>query len=408
MRRVRLSLVLVFVAVAFHLAWYSLMWVNLAEDPGGYTSTDFRVFYTSGRLARTGHLSDFYNMELQYNFQTGYFHVAFNPTYLLSFNHPPILIPIQALLFSQNFAASYWRWAVFLTLLVISSCVLVACLLSLRGWECSSTAVAIMGWLLFYPVFLSILKGQDTALLLLGATLWFYGLLTGKDWLAGLGLALTTIRPQIALALAIPFIFRRRAVWWWFVAGASSLVLYSVAMIGWKGVQEFWQVLQVSARGEGYGITPAGMFNFIGIVFRLFPKANVQAVNLSAWIVFGLAVLLMSFVWWKSKIIGIRQIIFAVTLCVFIVPHLHYHDLSLLLLPVFGVMIDGVERGVFPSKVAMWIPLSLSFLLILTDVSSLRYWGPYILMLLLVAWPWLSARLMAVRRRPLADKAGVS
>lgn len=404
MRRVRLSLVLLIVAAVFQLSWYILMWVRLAESPGGYESTDFRSAYTAGRLVSTGHLSDFYNLDLQYHFQENAFGVTFSPTDLLTYNHPPILIPIQAFLFTVNYPASYWRWAIFLILLLAGSSVLVVRLLLLRGWDHSSTAAAIVGWVLFYPVFLSILKGNDTTFLLLGATVWFYGLLKEDDRLAGLGLALTTIRPQIALTLAIPFLFKRRRVWWWFCAGASLLVVYSISMLGWKGVEEFRQVLLVSARGEGYGISPSTMFNFIGIALRLFPRASAQDVNLSAWVVYILAILLLSFIWWRSKKIDNRHIILAVVLCVFTAPHLHYHDLGLLSLAILGLMIDSVERGILSSKKAPLILLSVSCLLILADVSSLRYWGPYILMLILVAWPWISAKVLAFRSRPISDR----
>ena len=404
MRRVRLSLILVFVAVAFLLTWYTLMWIGLAEERGGYSSTDFRVFYTAGRLAQSGHLSDIYNLNLQYNFQVNYFGVTINPSDLLTFNHPPLLIPIQALLFSEAFAASYWRWVIFLILLLVCSSILVGRLLLLRGWEKPATALAVMGWALSYPVFLSVFKGQDTALLLLGAMVWMYGLLTDQDWLAGLGLALTTVRPQIALAMAIPFLFKRRKIWWWFCAGAMLLVVYSVAMLGWRGVEEFMQVMLVSARGDGYGISPATMFNFIGMVTRIFPDANANIVSISVWIFFILVILLLSFTWWKSKKIGTWQIILMVTLCVFAAPHLHYHDLSLLLLAMVGMMVDGVERGILPLKAARLIPLSLSVLLVLADVTALRFWGPYLLMLLLLTWPWWSTRLRISSKKKLMDK----
>lgn len=404
MQRIRLALVFFFVAVAFHLTWYSLMWVKLAGSPGGYESTDFRGLYVAGRLVHAGHLSDLYDLELQYNFQTNYFGVLFNLTDLLSFNHPPILIPIQALLFSENYAASYWRWCIFLAILLVGSSTLIARLLLIRKWDRVSTVVAVLGWLLFYPAFLSVFKGQDTALLLLGATIWLYGLLTGNDRLAGLGLALTTIRPQIALMLAIPFLFKRRQVWWWFCFGASLLVIYSVAMLGPQGTQGFWQVLLISARGEGYGISQSTMFNLMGVIFRLFPEADAQLVHLSVWIIYILAILFLCFVWRKSREIGTRQITLAVVFSAFVATHLHYHDLSILLLAIFCATVDIVNQRILSSRNAMLIPLGLSTLMILTEVTSLRYWGPYILMAVLVAWPWLIDKIPAICRQSFSTR----
>ena len=85
-------------------------------------------------------------------------------------------------------------------------------LLKAMQWKGRERMLFIAAFMLYYPTFISLLKGQDTAFLLLGGTLWVYGLLKEKDPLAGLGLAMLVIRPQIALVLAIPFIFKRRRV----------------------------------------------------------------------------------------------------------------------------------------------------------------------------------------------------
>src|SRR5689334_7268533 len=120
-------------------------------------------------------------------------------------------------------------------------------------------------------------------MLLDGAILWYYGFTQNSNRMAGLGLALTTIRPQIALLLALPMIFNAQSckAWWWFCLGSAVLVVFSVAILGQDGVRNFINILSVSASGEGYKINEAAMVNLIGMVKRLnvgFDAATIRTV----------------------------------------------------------------------------------------------------------------------------------
>ncbi len=140
-------------------------------------------------------------------------------------------------------------------------------------------------------------------------------------------------RPQIAVILAVPFLFNRRRVWWWFCGGAAFLALYSLALVRFEGVRDFISLLRISAIGQGFGMNQNAMFNFTGMVLRLLPHADIDAVHVAAWGLFLAAVIGLS-VWWKSSPeIHYHQIVLAVAICVFTTPHLHYHDLALLLIP---------------------------------------------------------------------------
>ncbi|MDD2325399.1 MAG: glycosyltransferase family 87 protein [Alphaproteobacteria bacterium] len=64
--------------------------------------------------------------------------------------------------------------------------------------------------LLFYPVFCSILGGQNTALTLLLAAWWVFALRQGQAWRAGVPLGLLLFKPQFALPLiALSFLAGR-------------------------------------------------------------------------------------------------------------------------------------------------------------------------------------------------------
>jgi len=103
-----------------------------------------------------------------------------------------------------------------------------------------------------------------------GGMVWLYGMVRGKNWAAGLGLAMTIIRPQITLILAVPFLFNRRKVWWWFAAVATLMTLFSIGLVGLSGAKDFINLMVISAGGQGYGLAEASMFDFTGMVLRLF------------------------------------------------------------------------------------------------------------------------------------------
>jgi hypothetical protein len=72
------------------------------------------------------------------------------------------------------------------------------------------------------------------------------------------------------------------------------------------------------------------------------------------WAVFGLALVGMCVVWKFSKKIDERLITLAIILAVFTSPHLHYHDLTLL-----------VRGGYFTIREVSLAPLLVSFILLI-------------------------------------------
>jgi hypothetical protein len=243
--------------------------------------------------------------------------------------------------------------------------------------------------LLFFPVFISILSGQDSTVLLLGLSLWAYGLLFDRDGIAGLGLAIVTIRPQIALILAIPFLFKRRKVLWWFLGGAAVLGVLSIALIGIKGAVGFFQILGISAKGEGYFLNETAMINFLGLLKRWFPAMSSPAANISGWVMYIAAAVLLCIIWVRASKIEEKQIGLAVLLAIFAAPHLQYHDLAALLIPVICLMSIINKAQLWNDLVTALLPLGISWILFLSNFADFfKYNVPYLLGLIigLILW----------------------
>jgi hypothetical protein len=311
--------------------------------PGQLEQSDFLWYYSVGRVARDSGLSHVYDLDLELAAQSQTAGVELAVQDVFPPNHPPFVFPVLMLLAGLSYRSAYLVYLPILLAIVAAGLPTLAGTLRQQGWSRSQIWTVLIGLLLFEPFFISLLKGQDTAILLLGGLLWISGLARADDRLAGLGLALTLVRPQIALMMALPFLFRRIKVFWWFVAGGTLLALYSFAQIGWTGTQELLHNLTLSSAGGGYRMNQEAMFNFLGLVIRLDSGLNSNLV----------------------------------------------HGLALLEVPVLCLLLAGARSGRLPSPRSMLIPMYLSLLLLVSDLwDPIRYPAAYFLMFLLPAWAW--------------------
>jgi hypothetical protein len=325
--------------------WYGTLVGQMLFRPDLYKPTDFSIFYTAGRIADTGRYDLIYDIETQRATRQDFLGVPLETANVLPFNHPPLFVPLMQIIADENYMASYWRWVAVLTVFFVATMVVFNQLLREEKKEAGPRWLLILASVLFYPLFVSFFRGQDSVIVLLGVMLWMYGLVTGRDALSGAGLALAILRPQIALMLAFPFLFKRRKVWWWFCGFASLLALYSLLLVGWNGIRDFFILIGISAQGEGLEIAQQAMFNFTGLALRLFSHGNLDIIHVVAWGLFCAALAGLS-IWWKrSPEIRFRQIVIAVTLSLFAAPHLHYHDLTILLVPCLGVGLAAIRAN---------------------------------------------------------------
>ncbi len=389
MRRIRLGWLLFILAVALQAAWYTALMVAYVQTPGKLEGADFLTYYSVGRVAAEHGLSHVYDLDLAAVAQAETAGVLPGTQEVLPPNHPPFLYPFLALLARLPYRGAYLVYALLLFLLAAASLPALGRALKQSGWPPMQVWVAAAGILLFEPFFMSALKGQDSALLLLGGLLWFSGFLRGDDRLSGLGLSLTLIRPQIALPLALPFLFQRRRVFGWFLLGAALLGLYSFLQVGRDGAMDYLHILTLSAGGEGYGMEEAAMFNFVGLLRRLAPGLDPQTVRAIGWGFYAAALFSLCAWWGFSKEIRLRHPALAVSLTLFAVPHLHYHDLTLLLVPLLSAGVAGVTAGRLRVPRAAALPMAASLLLLFAELwDPARYTVSYLLMAFLPFLTW--------------------
>ena len=389
MKRIDFRRVFVIAGLMALVIVYAVLWLRMISSSAERTGSDFIVFYTAGRIAQADGAAYVYEPELQQEVQEAEVGFRLVPGQVLLYNHIPYLIPILTVLISENYVVSFVRWAVLLLALCAGGVAALAGLLRRAGWGRAEVWLAAAGMLLFFPLFVSLMNGQDTAFTFFGLCLYLVGVLTGRDWLAGLGLALTTVRPHVTVLLAVPFLFRRQKVFGWFCLGAGVLGVGSLIVLGVDGMRGFLDLLLVSVSGNWYGLKEPVMVNLVGLLWRIAPGLGGQAIHWIGWAVYGATLIGLCVLWARSREIAEKQIGLAVTLAVFAVPHLHYHDLTLLLVPAVCLLLVVVCRGLAAAPELSLLPLGLSLALLFGKfIPVLQYNLPILVMLYLALALW--------------------
>ena len=384
MKRINFRRVFILAGLITLVVVYAILWIKMISSPAERTGTDFISPYSAARIAQRWGAKNVYNLQLQQTIQAEVVGFSLVPGQVLMFNHPPYMVPLLMLLVDGNYVASLERYAAIMVALYLACAAIIAWILLRDSWKKRNILLLLAGALTFYPLFFSLVNTQDTAILVFGAFLVLAGILTGNDWLAGLGLALTSVRPQITVVLAMPFLFKKQKVFGWFCLAGGVLGVLSLAAVGLDGIRGFLNVLQVSAGGEWYGMKEPFMVNLVGLLWRIGPGMGANVIHWIGWAVFGITLVGLCVLWSRSRDIGEKQIGLVIVLAVFAVPHLHYHDLALLLVPVLAALLLLVRGRSLGSQEAALVPLALSLALFFSNfIDALKFNFPYLVMILL-------------------------
>lgn len=401
MKRVDVRRVFVIAGLASLTIVYVVLWVRMITSPSERVGADFIGFFTAARIFQKDGSDHVYDPAYQQAIEQEEVGFELVPGQVLLFNHMPYFLPLLSLIVDANYVNSFIRWAILLLIILVIDAVLLARLLPGQTFRRMDILIAAVSALLFFPTFTSLMNGQDSVFLLLGMALWTYGLLHNRDMLAGLGLSIVTIRPQLALILAIPLLFRkeRRRVWWWFLTGAFLLGILCLIVLGWDGICNLVNFLMVSAGGQWYGLHPEDMPTLSGLIRRTAPGADVQVIQFTSWGTYLITIAGLCIHFRKSKKIGEQQIGLAVLVSLFVVPYLHYHDLACLLIPILCLARVLDDGNFLEARNSALLPLIVSLMLLFGSLMpALKYNVPYLVMILLILVLWFPEKLLYWRQ----------
>lgn len=372
---------------------YSLLWVRMITTPVERTGADFIAFYAAGRIVQNEGAAHAYDLALEQKYEEEVVGFAVDSQHISPYLHPPFLLPLTGAVALDDFVLSFVIWNLVMAAFLCAGFIPLSRLLR-DEFSRSERLTLAAGILLFFPAYESLINGQDSAILYLGVCLWLVGILKHKDRLAGLGLALMTIRPHLAILFALPFLFKRRLVWWWFLLGASLLVLFSLVYAGPGGIEGFLRVLLVSGRGVNFHTGEDNMVNLVGMLWRIFPGASASVIHGIGWGVYCAAIAGLCVYWFRVRSVAEKQVSLMALTATLVAPHLHFHDLVLLIVPVVCLILL-LKRGEFLSAQNIIIlPLVISLALLFSFFSEfLLHKISYLVVLLLFLALWFPGKI---------------
>lgn len=306
---------------------------------------DFSALYSAGQMVRQGMGRQLYNIASQKQIQSVLYPKLTTRKGLLLYDHPPF----EALLFLPlayvSYAAAYCVWALInILLLFLSYRLLSPYLRELKPvWKLLPSLI----FFAFFPAFVAVLQGQDSALLLFIFALAYVNLKRGHELRSGFFLALGLFKFQFVLPFLVPFVLWRR---WKFLGGvlASLLVLFllSLPVAGFKGTLSYASFLFRLIQGlssqhvqQALGILPNTMPNIRGIIDVLGPSLTHSSYQKPAIILLSLiAMLWVAKKWRLNRSLSERTFDMgfglAIVVSVLVSYHVQVHDMSLLLIPI--------------------------------------------------------------------------
>ena len=358
---------------------YGFTTFRVLSDPVQRTGSDFLAFFTAGNIARQAGISQIYNLDLQRAVEQTQVNFTLSDQQILIYNHPPFLVPIMSVVMGNDYVNSFIIWI--LLLLILYTLCMYLLQKILPDMDPNFTRIIIASAVLFQPVYISEINGQDTVFLLLGLSFFLYKMSRGQESAAGLALGLLTLRPQMILFFTIPLLFWSPKAFRSFMLASLLLTMISVFMLGKQGTLEFIQLLQTSRIGEWFGMNESGMLNLLGFAIRLQTQLSIETLRIGTWLLFLTSIILVALFSKLSKLESITKFGIAMIIFLFTTPHLHYHDLSLLLIPAFIIIQKFSSPNIVHMKrLSLYVTIT-SFLAFCSNFLPILYYSfPYLLM----------------------------
>jgi len=372
---------------------------------------DFRQLYAAGYMVGTGHAGELYDARAQQQFQDA---LVGNDERALPFIRPAyqslLFVPFSLLPYRTAYLAFL---ALNLFLLAIAVWLMHTKMGNLyRVWR----GLPVFVFLVFYPIALALMQGQDSILLLALLAAALVSLDRGQEVVAGVLVGLGLFKMQIVIPIALLFLlWRRRRFFAGFALSASLCLLLSFWVVGFAQTAVYARALfsvgtTVAAGNQNqFPLRVSIMANLRGLIFGLL-GARLTGIWIQALtIVVSMLVLLWVAVSARTAM-GSDALVIAITAGVVVSYYLFIHDLSVLLIPIVitldrFIFLNGdtnininaeITGGVF-NRAAAWMGAAL---LVAPMVIFLMPEHFYLLSLPLCAFMVILIRSFPRRQRP--------
>jgi Glycosyltransferase family 87 len=302
---------------------------------------DFAVFYSAGRLFTQGQGKQVYRLEALTAEEAKAFGQSPSDFVPLPFFNPPLALLLFGAFSALSLAHAVLLWTAGTLLLAGLGFILLWRAYPRTLTRSQSVAVA-LGLISSLPFYQTALHGQIAFLLLFGVCLLYAAIRRPSPKLSVPGLLILSLKPQLLLLPVILLVLQRRYREL-LIAAAAGVVLLAAALAatGPNVPADYVRLLWASAHWENQnGVSPYGMFGWIGLVSDLFGG------TLGTWghlLVTGLDLCTYALVLWLILRGQRRRADPAVSLSLAILgglltsPHFYAQDLALLV-PVLWIV----------------------------------------------------------------------
>ena len=336
------------------LLTYGIVFYQLrGQVSEGYS--DFISFYTAGRILQGGTADRLYDIGLQNEIQRELApHVSIRKGAL-----PFVRPAFEAWLFWPLAHLSYKIAFLLWTLFSCACLFAVASVLRSELLHYFSQTVMFAAMLSYFPVFVTLLQGQDSILLLLIYTAAYRALRKNSPLMSGMILGLGTFKFTLLVPFLFPFVARRQLrLPFGFAVTCLLLAAISVATVGWKTAAHYPRFLLSVDRLAPAVNVPKDMPNVRGLLSLLVPIGSATAMLLLVLLSLLLLALVVSkFSGWSAVPFFDLGFSLNLTVTVLVSYHCHSFDLSVLLLPialVLGLLLSNQEITPRARKTLIW------------------------------------------------------
>ena len=239
---------------------------------------DFSSFYTAGKILHDRHGYELYDDRVQETVQRSFFPIGMQERgSILPFIHPPF----EAVLFIPFARIPYL--GAYLVWLGINLGLTFAVVVLLRRNFVALGSAPFYLWMLagfgFYPLFIALLQGQDSILLLFCYTMAFLAFRRGSQSREGAWVGLGLCKPHLVVPFIFPLIVLRRTKFLTgFFSVALVLAVLGLVAVGWKGSLSYPAYVIASENNPSYFWTSVvgHTANIRGIVESLCTAENSQ------------------------------------------------------------------------------------------------------------------------------------
>jgi hypothetical protein len=341
--------------------------------------TDFPHFYAAARMLLDGRGHQLYDAGLQYKYQARY---AGRIGTL--YTHPPFETLFYVAVAWLSLKNAYLLWSI-LNVALLGPAMGYLCRRNLPEWNWQALSAAS---LIFAPVLLCLLQGQDSIILLLFTILAFTHLRRGSTFKAGCWLALGLFKFQVVLPLAAVLaiapstMIDRTSFAKGFASVAIVLVGVSAAISGWRVLFVYPEFLVHLSAQPLVAIMPQAMANFRGLAYLVFHREP-PALAISA--ILAIPALACTLHAWRrahsaSTLTPAEKqarfdSAFSITVlfALLVSYHLNPHDLTVLLLPMTLILYQIYLQNSANERAA--INYAVAALLTLLYLPPLHLWA---------------------------------